>query len=60
MFFLDGLKIAGLMVVPSAICWYLATYGLWAWRQGLRRGAVGVLGLAAVTFGVSLAVIGTR
>ena len=57
---MNVLKTTGLMVVPGAVCWYLATYGLWAWRQGLRRGAAGVFGLAAVTFGVSLLVIGSR
>ena len=58
--FLAYVKIAGLLAVPALVGVYLFSYGLWAWRSGLRRGAIGAFLLVAVTFGLSALVIGTR
>jgi len=58
--FLAFVKIAVLLVVPALVSFYLFSYGMWAWRGGLKRGAAGVFFLVAVTFGLSVWVIGTR
>lgn len=50
MSFLGFAKIGVLILVPALISVYLFTYGMWAWRSGLKRGAAGVFFLVAVTF----------
>ncbi|MFZ5644027.1 MAG: hypothetical protein ACOY46_10590 [Bacillota bacterium] len=43
-----------LLLVPLIISYYTFTYGLWAWRNGNRRGGAGVYCLAAFTLAISV------
>ncbi len=45
-----------LLIIPLVITYYTLTYGYWAWKNGYRRGAIGVFLLAAFT--LALAVYG--
>lgn len=45
-----------LLVIPLAVTYYTFTYGLWALKNGYRRGGIGVFILAALV--LSLAVYG--
>lgn len=41
------------IVVPLLVGVYTWNYGWWAWKQELRRGAIGLFLLAAATVGIS-------
>ncbi|MGE5577444.1 MAG: hypothetical protein ACM3TT_09675 [Syntrophothermus sp.] len=43
-----------LLLLPAAAAWYTASFGLWTWRQGNVRGAIGIFVIAAVTFALPL------
>lgn len=45
---------AATFLVPVLVSIYTYNYGRWAWKQGLRRGAVGLYLLAAATILVPL------
>jgi len=36
------------MLVPVSVAIYTISFGIWAWRNGHRRGAVGVMVIAAL------------
>lgn len=42
-----------IFLVPLAVAYYTVTFGLWAWRKGYRRGAIGTFLLAAVALGLA-------
>ncbi|MCL4426280.1 MAG: hypothetical protein M1553_12795 [Firmicutes bacterium] len=44
----------GLLLFPFAVAWYTASFGLWTWRQGNVRGAIGIFVVAAATFALPL------
>ncbi len=44
----------GLLLIPAAVAWYTASFGLRTWRQGNIRGAIGIFAVAAATFALPL------
>lgn len=40
------------MLIPVLVAIYTWNYGRWAWKQGLRGGALGLFLLAAAAVGV--------
>jgi hypothetical protein len=42
-----------IFLVPLAVAFYTVTFGLWAWRKGHRRGAVGTFLLAGIALGLA-------
>ncbi|OPX90454.1 MAG: hypothetical protein A4E53_01006 [Pelotomaculum sp. PtaB.Bin104] len=43
-----------LLVVPLAVSFYTCTYGLWALKNGYRRGGIGVFVLAALVLALAV------
>jgi len=45
-----------LLIFLLAVSFYLSTYARWAWQQGYRRGAVGIILIALLNLVVPVAV----
>lgn len=43
-----------LLIVPLIITYYTFSYGYWAWKNGYRRGAIGVFLLALFTLALAI------
>jgi len=42
-----------IFLAPLAVAFYTVTFGLWAWRKGHRRGAIGTFLLAGLALGLA-------